>query len=352
MQQLSVDAHVSAGFAKPPEHWREGDHWRGRLQLMLFSGDADWAERIGAAFPLQSAAHPAGLWITEAAIERHPGPEGGLGIKAGVFSLNPDFIEAPILNAYVHSALNNTLNLSVAGLPINPYAAPGVRLSWTPERQGRWGNWRYGAFWLDSQTDLAALLGVTPDAAPISGSTQLLQWSYTRLPGHGSVSGPIPAPGRHPERPVPRLLPPPLLQVTGGVLHNRGLGQSSVALASTLTLVAPLPLGLDNRIWLGASAAEQNATNPVPLFLSGGWLSQGPLPGRPQDVLAVGYGRSRFNPSVTPRRSSEHVLELNYALQLGDQLSLQPVLQWIVDPGGQGQWPDILALGMQLQLQF
>ena len=352
MQQLSLDAHLSSGLAKPAERWREGDHWRGHLQLMLFSGDADWAEQIGAAFPLQSAAHPTGLWLTEASIERHPGPDGAVGVKAGLFSLNPDFIEAPVLNAYVHSALNNTLNLNVAGLPINPYAAPGLRLSWTPRRDGGWGTWRYGAFWLDSQTNVAALLGVTPDAAPVRGSTQLLQWSYGQLPGQGWVHGPLQAPGRSPDQPLPRLLPPPLLQITGGVLTNSGLGRTSGAIAGTLTLAAPLPLGLDNRLWLGASVADEDASNPVPLFLSGGWLNQGLIPGRPMDVLALGFGCSRFNGSVTPRRSSESVLELNYALQLGDQLSLQPVLQWIINPGGQGEWPDIVALGLQLQLQF
>jgi len=174
MQQLSLEVVAGPGLAKPSEQWREADHWRTNLQLMLFSGDANYNETVGAAFPLQSTAHPTGLWLTEASVERHPGPNG-VGIKAGVFSLNPGFVSAPVLDAYVHSALNDTLNLNVSGLPINPYSAPGLQLRWRPEPAGRWGEWRYGAFLLDPEFNLASLFGVNPDQPDLNGHTQLLQ---------------------------------------------------------------------------------------------------------------------------------------------------------------------------------
>ena len=145
-------------------------------------GEPGWGERIGAAFPLQSTAHASGLWLTEASVERQPGT-GSVGLKLGLFALNPDFIEAPVLNAYVHSALNNTLNLNVTGLPINPAIAPGVRLSWTPAADGRWGSWQAGSFWLDQIDELAGLLGVNPGLTPATGSLELLQWRFERLPG-------------------------------------------------------------------------------------------------------------------------------------------------------------------------
>ena len=86
------------------------------------------------------------------------------------------------------------------------------------------------------------------------------------------------------------------------------------------------PLGLDNRFWLGVNTAVSGDTNPVPLFLASGWL----------------------NPGLT----AEAVLELNYSFNLTTNLSLQPVLQWVLNPGGSGQVDDILAAGLQLQLQF
>ncbi|MEB3327061.1 MAG: carbohydrate porin [Synechococcus sp.] len=346
IQQLSLDVVAGPGLAKPVEQWSEADHWRSHGQLMLVSGNPNWNGEIGAAFALQSTAHPTGLWLTEASIERKAGA-GPLGIKAGVFSLNPGFIEAPVLNAYVHSALNNTLNLNVSGLPINPYSAPGIQLQWQPEPSGRWGEWRYGAFLLDPEFNLAALFGVNPDLPQLNGHSQLLQWSYDRLPGAEALQQPIRSGGQQ----IARQLPPPLLQIGGGYLDNSSDGNLNTAIAATLTLAAPLPLGLDNRLWLGVSGGFEWDTNPVPLFLGGGWLSQGIIQGRPLDVLALGIGGSRFSPSLSPGQSSETVLELNYSWLVSANLSLQPVLQLILNPDGVSADP-ILALGLGLTLQF
>jgi porin len=346
MQQLSLDVKASSGLAKPLEQWSEADHWRTHLQLMLFNGDANYGQSIGAGFPLQSTAHPTGLWLTEASLERQMG-QGNLGLKLGIFSLNPGFVSAPVLDAYVNSALNDTLNLTLDGLPINPYAAPGVELRWRPDPSGRWGEWRYGAFLLTPMDDFAALFGVQPDQPQLSGHSQLLQWSLDRLPGSEALQQPISRAGR----PIRRQLPPPLLQVGAGYLDNRTSGNIDGVATATLTLAAPLPVGLDNRLWLGLNAGFQWDTNPVPLFLAGGWLSQGVLPGRPLDVLALGVGSSRFSPTLSPEQSSETVLEVNYSWLVTGNLSLQPVLQLILNPNGSSS-PPILATGLGLELQF
>jgi porin len=89
----------------------------------------------------------------------------------------------------------------------------------------------------------------------------------------------------------------------------------------------------------------------VPLFLAGGWLNQGLLPGRPQDVLAVAYGYSRFNPRLQENGRGEGVLEVNYSWQVNSWLSLQPVVQLILQPDGRNGAP-ILATGLGLSLQF
>ncbi len=344
MQQLTLDLEFGSGLQSDPDRWTEADHWRSRVQLSLFNGQANWSKQIGAAFPLRSSAHPSGLWLTEANVERQPG-NGSVGLKAGLFALNPDFIEAPVLNAYVHSALNNTLNLNVAGLPINPAIAPGVRLSWTPARDGRWGSWQLGSFWLNPTDELAGLFGANPGLPARQGSAQLLQWRYDQLPGAEQLRTAI----ARPEGPVPRQLPPPLLQLAGGMVLADG--SSSGAMAGTLTLAPSLPIGLDNRLWLGVNAGQERSDNPVPLFLAGGRLNQGLLPGRPLDVLALAYGRSRLQPPLGPAGQAESVLELNYSWRVNRKLSLQPVLQLILNPEGSGRAP-ILATGLGLNLQF
>lgn len=351
MQQLTLDLQLGPGLAKPPADWREADHWRGHLELSLFSGQPNWAERIGAAFPLQATASPNGLWLTEASVERHPGT-GGLGLKAGLFSLDPDWVTAPVLNAYVHAALNNNLNLNVEGLPINPAVAPGLQVSWTPGADGRWGSWQLGGFWLDPVDALAELFGVNPGLPEVRGSAQLLQWRYGRLPGWQHAETPL----VHPGGPVPRQLPPPLLQLGGLMVRAGQDGGNTAVLTGSLTAAAPLPVGLDNRLWLGVNAGQERSSNKVPLFLAGGWLNQGLLPGRPRDVLAIGYGRSRLNGQQWASGGSqstrhEAVLEVNYSWQVNQQLSLQPVLQLILHPDGRNADP-ILATGLGINLQF
>jgi porin len=284
-------------------------------------------------------------------VERLPGT-GQLGLKAGLFSLDPDFVTAPVLNTYVHSALNDALNLNVKGVPINPAVAPGVRLSWTPASDGQWGSWQLGGFWLDPVDELAELFGMNPGLPAVRGSAQLLQWRYGRLPGWQHAHTPL----VHAGGPVPRQLPPPLLQLGGLLVRPGGDGGNSAVLASTITMAAPLPVGLDNRLWLGVNAGQERSDNAVPLFLAGGWLNQGLLPSRPRDVLAVAYGRSRLNPQQWPtggRQNSRHeaVLELNYSWQVNPRFSLQPVLQLIFHPDGSNAAP-IVATGLGLNLLF
>lgn len=346
MQQLSLDVVAGSGHTKPVELWQEADHWRGHVQLMLFSGDPNYSQSIGAAFALQYSSDPTGLWLTEASVERQMGG-GPLAFKAGVLSIEPGFASAPVLDVYVHSALNNTLNLNVSGLPINPYIAPGLKLSWLPEASGRWGEWHYGAFWLDQEFNLARLFGVQPNQSALNGHTQLLQWSYDALPDAQALRRPI----AHGQELIQRQLPPPLLQIGGGYVDNRSNDTFNSFITASLTLASPLSVGLDNRLWLGVNAGFNWDTNPVPLFLGGGWLSQGVLPGRPLDVLALGIGSSRFSPTLSPGQGSETVLELNYSWLVNGNLSLQPVLQLILNPSGSNADP-ILAAGLQLQLQF
>jgi porin len=354
IQQTTLDASFSRGFGKEVALWKEADHWKGHVQLTLFSGKAGYGQSIGSAFSLTASDHPTGLWLTEATVSRAAG-KGEVDLKAGVFSLNPGFIEAPVLNAYVNSVLNNTLNLNVTGFAINPFIAPGIELRWRPGSAGQdsgdlgpYGEWRYGAFLLNPQNALASLFGANPGQPQINGSAQLVQWSFDRLPGAKRVAQPI----KRGQQVIARQLPPPLLQIGGGYLNDRTNNNITPGVASTLTLAVPAPLGFDNRLWLGLSRTGESANNPSPLFVGAGWLSQGAIPGRPLDVLALGLGRTSLNRTVNPGLNPESLLELNYSAVINSTLTLQPFLQWVINPGGTGTTPNILALGLQLQLQF
>lgn len=340
MQQLVLNTTFSSGLSRDKSQWREFDRWAVNLQLSAFSGNANLGQTLGTAFPLQTTAHPVGLWLTEASIERKAAG-GEVFLKAGVLPLNPGFVQAPVLNSYIHSALNNTLNLETYGLPINPFAAPGATAHL---RLGASSELRLGQFWLQPVIGIASLFGVNPQQPSVAGSLQIVQWNLHDLPGTAAVRRPL----LRNQRPIARQLPPPLLQIGA---YNSTNPDSNQVVYGLLTLAAPLPMGLDHRLWFGLNQGFDPQNNPNPSFLAGGWLAQGLVPGRPLDVLAVGYGSTSFSQVLTPGLRPEGVLELNYTIPISSQLSIQPVLQWILQPGGSNR-AAVVAAGMQLSLSF
>ncbi len=343
MQQLTLGASFGSGLARDPSQWREADHWTVNTELALYSGRAGYGQAIGAAFPLQAVDLPTGLWLTEVSVERQAG-NGPLSLKGGLLSLNPDFLEMPVLNLYVHAALDNTLNLTLAGLPINPLVAPGAVASLDLGGAGTLG---LGAYWLDPQTPIAQLFGVETQQPGVQGTTQALQWTFTNLPGSQRLTAPI----QRGQRRIERQLPPPVMQL--GALNTSTVQQGANRVVyGALTLPVGLPFGLDHRLWAGVNVGLNPLGNSAPLFLSGGWAAQGLLPGRPYDVMALGLGRTSFGADTNPAQSYEGVIELNYNAALSRSLSLGPVLQVILKPGGGGSVHSIVAAGLQFQLSL
>ena len=341
MQQLTVTAEASRGLGRDKSQWQEFDHWKTSLQLTAFSGNANLNQSLGTAFPLQTTAHPVGLWLTEATVQRVAAGDP-VFFKAGLMAMNPSFVESEVLNSYIHSALNNTLNLEINGLPINPFIAPAATMH---VHLGASSELRIGQFWLDNVNNLASLFGVNPQMPLSNGNLQIVQWNLRDLPGSARLQQPI----RQGERLVSRQLPQPELLL--GALNTTG-DDPNLAVYGTLSMAVPLPIGLDHRVWIGFNNGLTIQNDPDPTFVGAGWLAQGLLPGRPLDVLAVGYGSTWFNSTSDPGLNPEMVLEINYTIPLSSQLTLQPVLQWIVNPSGSSNRPAVIAAGLQLNLSF
>jgi porin len=256
----------------------------------------------------------------------------------------------------VHSAFNNTLNITVAGLPINPYTAFGgvVTAHASPEL-----SLRYGLFDLSSTDPLSRWLGLSDSGIGLnSGVAQFLQvdlkpsaMSAQPLPACRTEWGIVRWSQRRGVCPAPvsveNQLPDGLLSL-GGFLTS----ENSNGIYGSLTLPTGLPLGLTDRLWLGASYAPDASQVVAPTFVGGGLVVQGPLPGRPLDVALLGIGRGGLSNQLSSS-AYEGMLELGYRIQINQSLNLQPTLQWIFNPSGALQpVPGILAAGMQIQLNF
>ena len=358
MGQTSLTLSLGPGMARPQAQWREPDHWQFTLNLNHFAGDPLYSPNIGALFPLQAIAYPTGALLTEASLTRSAG-DGWLELKAGIVPLNPSFITAPVFDLYVHSAFNDTLNIALNGLPINPYGSLGgvVNVQPTPEL-----SLRYGWFDLGSTAPLAQWLGSPPPFTGIAdGSAQLLQLSWTPAALAPQADRPIPA-CRSAAGVVRRRrgCSQPLLvqnQLPGALLNVGGFHTSagSSGVYGSATLRSGLPLGLDERLWFGGAWTGGGAGALSPSFVAGGLVVQGVLPSRPLDLLVLAAGRAGLNTGPLTAWDSpyEGMLELGYQLHLNGNLALQPTLQWIVNPSaGPHPLPGILAAGLQLSASF
>ena len=94
------------------------------------------------------------------------------------------------------------------------------------------------------------------------------------------------------------------------------------------------------------------ANNPYPTLFAGGSRSQGIIPGRPLEVLALELGRTSFSPTINPWLSHERTIELNDSFDASEIVQIQTVMQWINNPGGQVKVPGIWAGGVQINLSL
>jgi porin len=111
--------------------------------------------------------------------------------------------------------------------------------------------------------------------------------------------------------------------------------------------------------------APDQRVNTAPYFFDAGLVAYGFLPSRPRDFAGIGvaYGsysadlrhaeeiQSITNPAIGVQ-SWEMTVELNYGCTIRPGLLLQPSLQYLINPGGNGAVPNALAIGMNVVFNF
>jgi porin len=107
--------------------------------------------------------------------------------------------------------------------------------------------------------------------------------------------------------------------------------------------------GLSGSLRAGFANGDVNA---IESFFSATLVASGLLPGRPQDRLGLGVilanGSDGFLGGLADPRDREINIELTYHAQITDEISLQPDLQWIINPGLDGSIEDSFVIGLRL----
>ncbi len=97
--------------------------------------------------------------------------------------------------------------------------------------------------------------------------------------------------------------------------------------------------------------APSASINTIPMFVSTGASYRGLVPTRYQDTAAFALyygGFSRYLPGLT----YELAREWTYAIALGRRLTIQPDVQYVINPGGVSSVGNAVVLGTQIAIEF
>ncbi len=100
--------------------------------------------------------------------------------------------------------------------------------------------------------------------------------------------------------------------------------------------------------------------NPVERYIGGGLAYTGPFAGRDKDQVGMAVGLVEFGNSF--RRglllegaqigAREVIVEATYRAPVTDWLTLQPDLQYVINPGGRPKRENALILGLRAEFGF
>jgi porin len=103
--------------------------------------------------------------------------------------------------------------------------------------------------------------------------------------------------------------------------------------------------------WAAFTFAPVERINPIPFSASGGLLYQGLVPGRDDDVTALGVYYGKFSDRLEDQ-NAETVIEANYRFQLAPWLYVTPDFQYVLRPNGSDEIEDAAVFGGEISIDF
>jgi porin len=267
-----------------------------------------------------------------------------LDLKAGRFATGDDFLSSPVSTSFVNEALNPILfavQANVPGVTAYPNATWGGRAIARPVEAV---SLKAGAFYSDPFLDPLDANGTEFAINPKAGYFVI---GEAVIHTHGAA-GAAALPGRY------RL----------GGYYDSNLyawladpsreqrGNYGFFLVADQMVYQPAP-GRDAGLTLfGAFIyAPLQRINTLPYFASLGATYRGLLPGRPRDTAGFAAYYGGFSRDL-PGQTYELVLEWTYAIALAPWLTVQPDIQYVINPDGRSSTGNAVVIGLQLAVQF
>lgn len=103
--------------------------------------------------------------------------------------------------------------------------------------------------------------------------------------------------------------------------------------------------------WLAVAYQPQDSINLLPVYVAGGAVYEGLVPGRDIDTTALAVYHAELSNAV-PEATGETLLEVNYTYWALPWLGLTPSFQYVCNPNGGGSDDDAAVFGGQILVNF
>lgn len=272
--------------------------------------------------------------------------EGRLDVKVGRFAPGDDFLSWPQYTFFVNIALNPAVfatQVNVPGFTAAPIGTWGGRVRAKPVDSF---TATVGMYYSDSSRDLANTAGIDFGfSGSGAGYLAMAEFAYLLNQGEGAngMSGTYRVGGYYDSNRYPTFRDPQTLR-----RGNWGV----YLLGDQIIYREPGPESQRGLALFGAFvAAPLQSINTIPFFASGGLVYRGLLPRRPKDITGLAAYVGAFSRDL-PGQGVETVLELTYSMSLTPWLTVQPDIQYVINPAGRSSTPNALVIGAQILLQF
>lgn len=99
--------------------------------------------------------------------------------------------------------------------------------------------------------------------------------------------------------------------------------------------------------------SNRNNVNEVNRYVGGGLNYRGLIPGRDQDDMGIAVAHARINDDLVDaggRDDHETTIEATYKAQITEHISLQPDLQYVINPGAVTDVEDAFVVGVRVEI--
>jgi porin len=106
-------------------------------------------------------------------------------------------------------------------------------------------------------------------------------------------------------------------------------------------------------VWAGMQYSPTKTISAITYQPYAGVQFSGFIPCRPDDAIFVSWTSGFFSSDYNNNQSNcETVFEVNYLFQVNQYVSLQPVMQFVLNPNGQSDIDNAVVLGGQIMVSF